>query len=87
MRSYGGLKSQDVKKIFAFFGKATLYRKTFKIVFRMDSSRHRSAYVLCSNFKKFGRRETGKVVRYLPDKKQNFAWFSSFRQLSDRAQN
>jgi len=30
--------------------------------------------VSCSNFVKFGRREIGKVVRYLPDKeKQNFA--------------
>jgi len=28
--------------------------------------------VLCSNFVKFGRREIGKVVRYLPTKKTKF---------------
>jgi len=34
--------------------------------------------VLCSNFVKFGRREIGKVVHYLSDKKkENFAWLSS----------
>ena len=34
--------------------------------------------VLCSNFVKFGRREIGKVVRYLPGEK-NFAWLSCSR--------
>jgi len=44
--------------------------------------------VLCSNFVKFGRREIGKIVRCLPEKKkQNFAWLSSFRYCTDRAQN
>ena len=36
--------------------------------------------VLCSNFVNFGRREIGKIVRCLPDKKkQNFAWLSRCR--------
>jgi len=44
--------------------------------------------VLCSNFVKFGRREIGKIVRYLPDKKkQNFARLSSSRYFADRAKN
>ena len=45
--------------------------------------------VLCSNFVKFGRQEIGKVVRYLPDKKnqQNFATLSSSHFCVDRAQN
>jgi len=42
---------------------------------------------LCSNFVKFGQRETGKVMRYLPDKKHNFAWLSSSRYCVDRNQN
>jgi len=43
MRSYGGLKSEDVEKIdfFAFFGKTTPYGEIFKILFR-KYSRHRS---------------------------------------------
>jgi len=42
--------------------------------------------MLCSNFLKFGRREIGEIVRYLPDKKkQNFAWLSSYCYCVDRA--
>jgi len=41
--------------------------------------------VLCSNFVKFGRREIGKIVRCLSDKK--FSWLSSSRYCADRAQN
>ena len=45
---------------------------------------------LCSNFVKFGQRETGKVMRYLPDKKHNFALcvyvnFSLVEKLNSRA--
>jgi len=36
---------------------------------------------------KFGQQEIGKVVRYSPDKKQNFASFSRYRFCTDRAQN
>jgi len=44
--------------------------------------------VLCSNFVKFGWRELGEIVRYVPDKKkQNFTWLSSFRYCADRTQN
>ena len=40
-----------------------------------------------SNFVKFGRRENGKVARYLPDKnKPNFASLSWYRYCVDRAQ-
>jgi len=43
--------------------------------------------VLCSNFVKYGQREISKIVRCLPDKKQNLTWLSSFRYRSDRAQS
>jgi len=63
------------------------YGKIFKILFRKFSSRHQST-LLCSNIVKFGRREIGEIVRYLPDKnKQNFACFSNCRYCADRAQN
>ena len=42
--------------------------------------------MLCSDFVKFDRREIGKVVRYLPDKKTNFAWLSSSRYCAECAQ-
>ena len=44
--------------------------------------------VLCSNFVKFVRREIGKIVPCLLDKKkQNCAWLFSCRHCADRAQN
>jgi len=43
--------------------------------------------VLWANFVKFGRRKMGKIVRCLPDKKQNLAWFSRSRYCPDRTQN
>jgi len=36
---------------------------------------------------KVRRQEISKNVRYLPDKKQNFAWLSSSRVCADRAEN
>ena len=54
--------------ILEFFEKLPLTVKFLKIMFRMFSPRHRSA-LLCSNFMKLGRREVGKVVRYLRNKK------------------
>ena len=50
----GDLKSQDVKFLKEIFA---FFGKTTPID------------VLCSNFVKFGRREIGEIVRYLPDKK------------------
>ena len=44
-------------------------------------------YVLCLNFVKFGRREIGKVVRYLPDKKRNFDSLSRSHYCANRDQN
>jgi len=41
--------------------------------------------VLCSNFVKFGQREIGEIVRYLPDK--NFTCLSNCRYCADRAHN
>jgi len=44
--------------------------------------------MLSSKFVKYVRREIGKVVRYLPDKKeQNFASLSSYRYCTDRVKN
>ena len=66
-------KSQNVEiieKLF-FFEKTTLYGKFFKILFRKFSSRHRST-LFCSNFVKFGRRESAKsCVIYLTKKNKN----------------
>jgi len=56
-------------RFFAFFlKKTTPYGKIFKFLIQKNSSRHRSK-CSCSNFVTFGRREIGKVVRYLADKK------------------
>jgi len=45
-------------------------------------------HVLCANFVKFGRPEIGKVVRYLPDKKnKQIGSRSRSRSCADRAQN
>jgi len=69
LRSYVGLKSQDVKsfkEIFAFFGKTTPYDKIFKIVSKIFIAT--PINVLCSNFVKFGQLEIGEIVLYLPDK-------------------
>jgi len=44
-------------------------------------------HVLCANFVKCGWPEIGKVVRCLPDKKQNFRKVSRSRFCADRAQN
>jgi len=62
---------------FAFFGKTTPYEEIFKILFRKLGFTASPIDVLYSNFAKFGRPEIGKVVRYLPDKK-NFAKFACF---------
>jgi len=51
--------------------KTTPYGKIFKL-FRNFSSRYRSS-LLCSNFVKFGRREIGKIVRILLDKKHKIS--------------
>jgi len=55
------------QKFLHFFGKTTPYGKIFRILCRKFSSRHQST-LLCSNVK-FVRREIGKIVRYLVDKK------------------
>jgi len=52
------------------------YGKIVKIMFQKSSLQHRST-LLCSNFVKFGRREIGEIVCYLPDKKINFACLSN----------
>jgi len=52
-------------QFFAFFGKKTNSVPKRFIATPID--------VLCSNFVKYGRREIGKVVRYLPDKNENSA--------------
>ena len=67
MRSYDGLKSQDLEillAIFAFSGKTTPYGKTFKVLFRKFTWRHRLT-LLCSNVVKFVRRQIGEILRYL----------------------
>ena len=58
-------------EMFAFFGKATVYAKIFKIRFRKFSSPHRST--LCLNVANFCRREIGEIVHYLPDKKNKIS--------------
>ena len=62
-------QSQDVKILWEIFGifleKTTPYGKFFEILFRKFSPPHHSR-LLGSNFVKFGRREIGEIVRYLP---------------------
>jgi len=44
--------------------------------------------VFCANFVKFGQREIGKFVRYLPDNKnKNFTSLSGSRLYTDLTQN
>ena len=72
-------------KNFAFFGKTTP-RENFQN-FVQKGFIASPIDVLCSNFVKYERREIGKIVRCLPDKKQNFASLSSSRYCADRTQN
>jgi len=58
--------------LLAFFGKTTPYWKIFKILFRSDFIAT-PIHVMCANVVKFGRSEIGKVVRYLPDKKNKIS--------------
>jgi len=67
LRSYGGLKSQDVEKIFSSFLKNDTLRENLQnfvpkgfIATPID--------VLCSNFVKFSRQEIGEIMRCVPDK-------------------
>jgi len=73
---------KKISKCLRFFGKTTPYRNFFQnsvptgfIATPID--------VLCSNFVKYGRREIGKVVRYLPNTKIRL--LSSSRYCADRA--
>jgi len=81
LRSYAGLKSQVIEIIIFCVFLENFQNSVPKqfIALQIDA--------LCSNFVKFGQREIGKVVRYLPDKKQNFAWLSSSCYCADRNQN
>jgi len=71
--------------IFAFFGKTTPYKKFQNHVPKGFIAS--SIDVLCSDFVKFGRREIGKVLRYLPDKKINLRLALSFSLLRDMSIN
>ena len=71
--------------LFAFFWKNDPYQKIFKILFRKDSPPHRLTSVC--KFREIWATWNRQVVRYLPDKKQNFASLFSSRYCMDRAQN
>jgi len=58
------------KKFMRFLGTTTPYGEICKILFRKFVLPYRST-LFCSNFVKFGREGIGKIVRYLPDKKNN----------------
>jgi len=79
LRSYGGLKSQDLGIFllifllnFCVFWKSDPLRENFRnsvpkgFIAKPNN-------VLCSNCVKFDRREIGEVVRYLPDKKNKIS--------------
>jgi len=85
LRSYGGLKSQDEKSIFAFLEKRPLRENLQNSVPTGFIST--AIDVFRSNFVKFSRREIGKIVRYTTEKKQNLASLSSSRYCANRAQN
>jgi len=66
-----GLKSEDVEiflQKLCVFGKTTPYGEILKIMFQKVTAS--PIDVLCSNCVKFDLREIGKIVRYLPDRKQ-----------------
>jgi len=85
----GGLKSQYVEKKFNFcvFFRTTPYREISKILFRKDSSPHRSTCYGQISWNLADRKSVKPCVAYLTKKKQNFAWLSSSRYCADRAQN
>jgi len=62
-----------------FFGKTTPYGENFQNSISKGFTAS-PIDVLFSNFVKIGRRESGKVVRYLPDKKK-LAWLSGLSLL------
>ena len=85
---YGGLKSQDVEKLSSlkvFVEKWPLIRGNFSN-FVPKAFIATLVDVLCSNLVKFGRRQLGKVVSCLSDKKQHFSWLFSSRYCADRAE-
>jgi len=57
------------EKFVRFLEKGPLKVKFSK--FCTDSFHCDRSTLLCSNFVKFGRREIGEIVRYLPDRKKN----------------
>jgi len=82
------LKSQDLEKVpifCVFFLKTTLYGNIFEIVLKGFIAT--LIDVLCANFVKFGRREMGKIVRYLSDKRNKISPASRSRYCADRTQN
>ena len=81
--SYDGLKSQDLKTLWAFFGKTTPYGKIFKILFQKFSPPYQS--MLCWNVVKFVRWEIVNIMHYLPDKKHNFGCLLNCRYCVDFA--
>jgi len=88
MRTYGGLRSQDLDKkcplLRVFLEKRPLTENCQNFVPKGFTAW--PIAVLCANFVKFGRREIGKVVRYLPDQKK-FALLSRSRFCTDHAEN
>jgi len=71
LRSYGGLKSQDVEKIIflvVLSKNDPLWGNFINFVPKGFIAHRDTVDVLCSNFVKFGRREIGKIVRCLYDK-------------------
>jgi len=73
----------NLETFLRFFWKNDRLRWNVQSSVPKASSPYRSTS-LCWNFVKFGRRE---IVRYLPDKKQNFVCLPNCRYCADRAQN
>ena len=75
MAAYNRKTLNIFEKFFRSFGKTTAYSKIFKIMFQRLLSRHRST--CCFKFRQI----------WLTWNRWNFAWISSCRYRTDRAQN
>jgi len=75
------------QKLIFFWKKGPLRANVQKCFPKGFTTSQIQIHILCANFVKFGWPEIGKVVRYLPERKQNFHSLSRSRFCTDRAQN
>jgi len=70
-RMKSGVVGDDIEKVAFFEKNDSLWEDLQNFVPKGFTTSH--IHVTCANFVKFGRPEIGKVVRYLPDKKNKIS--------------